>query len=189
MEDCRIFAISPESIGSEFFPQQRGHLGILDVAACRLVWYPLNTQSCPPPPGRPARRPRSSRLREPRLAAEAPPFRRLVCKSKPCEFIGFGDRDVAKPYKFIGFGDVHGPTPCKLIRFRCASLIGDLWMWLQLMWLQFEVVRGPAGVVWARFGTGLGSCGPQASPKSTPNDRHRTSDNLKWLSQDLLPHP
>ncbi len=25
---------------------------------------------------------------------------------------------------------------------------GDLWMWLQLMWLKFEVVRGPVGVVW-----------------------------------------
>ncbi len=38
------------------------------------------------------------------------------------------------------------------------SLIGDLWMWLQLMWLQFEVLRGPVGDVWAwdRFGTGLG---------------------------------
>ncbi len=25
-------------------------------------------------------------------------------------------------------------------------------MWLQLMWLQFEVVRGPVGVVWGRLG-------------------------------------
>jgi hypothetical protein len=26
-------------------------------------------------------------------------------------------------------------------------LFGDLWMWLQLMWLQFEVVRSPVGIV------------------------------------------
>ena len=31
---------------------------------------------------------------------------------------------------------------------------GDVRMWLQLMWLQFEVVRGPVGVVWGRIGTG-----------------------------------
>ncbi len=30
---------------------------------------------------------------------------------------------------------------------------GGLLIWLQLMWLQFEVVRGPVGVVWGRFGT------------------------------------
>ncbi len=61
--------------------------------------------------------------------------------------------------------------------------VGDLWMWLQLMLLQFEVVRGPAGVVCGRFVAGLEPFGPQAGPKSTPNNRDRTSDKLK-----LQPH-
>ncbi len=26
------------------------------------------------------------------------------------------------------------------------ATLGDLWMWLHLMWLQFEVARGPVGV-------------------------------------------
>ncbi len=30
-----------------------------------------------------------------------------------------------------------------------ATAFDLLWIWLQLMWLQFEVVRGPVGVVWA----------------------------------------
>jgi hypothetical protein len=30
--------------------------------------------------------------------------------------------------------------------------IDKLWMWRQLVRLQFEVVRGPVGVVWGRFG-------------------------------------
>jgi hypothetical protein len=42
-------------------------------------------------------------------------------------------------------------------------------MWLQLMWLQFENVRGPVGVV--------------TGPKSTPKDPDRNSDNL-----NLQPH-
>ena len=62
-------------------------------------------------------------------------------------------------------------------------MIGDLRMWLQLMRLQFEVVRGPVGVDWGRFGAGLGPQGPQAGPKSTLIDPDRTSDNLK-----LQPH-
>ncbi len=45
--------------------------------------------------------------------------------------------------------------------------IGDLWMWLHLMWLQSEVARGPVGVVGGRFGTGLGPIGPQTGPKTT----------------------
>ncbi len=40
--------------------------------------------------------------------------------------------------------------------------VGDQWMRLQLMWLQFEVVRGPVLIVWGRFGAGLGPFGPQA---------------------------
>ncbi len=47
-------------------------------------------------------------------------------------------------------------APC-LVRKHVAACLGDLWMWLQLMWLQFEVVRGPVGVVWGRFG---GPSGP-----------------------------
>ncbi len=38
----------------------------------------------------------------------------------------------------------------------------DLWMWLQLMRLQFEVVRGPVGVVWGRLGS---PSRPQIHPK------------------------
>ncbi len=67
--------------------------------------------------------------------------------------------------------------------------VGDLWMWLQLMWLQFEVVRGPVAVVWDRFEAGLGPFGPQAGPKSTTNDPDRTSDNLKLQPHELHPHP
>ncbi len=37
-----------------------------------------------------------------------------------------------------------------------------LWMSLQLMWLQVEVVHGPVGVVWGRFAAGL-------APKLAPN--------------------
>ena len=36
---------------------------------------------------------------------------------------------------------------------------------LQLMWLQFEVVRGPVGVVWGRLGAGLGLFWAQTGPK------------------------
>ncbi len=57
--------------------------------------------------------------------------------------------------------------------------LGDLWMWLQLMWLHFEVVRGPVGVVWECFGAGAGLFGPQTGPKSTTDNPDRTSDNLK----------
>ncbi len=54
----------------------------------------------------------------------------------------------------------------------CAMLgvvyIGDLWMWLKLMWLQFEVVQGPVGVVWNRFGARFGVLwAPNRPPKTT----------------------
>ncbi len=32
-------------------------------------------------------------------------------------------------------------------RHLSTATLGDLWMYPQLMWLQFEVVRGPLGVV------------------------------------------
>ncbi len=41
---------------------------------------------------------------------------------------------------------------------------------LQLMRLQFEVVRSPVGVVWGRIGVGLGPFGLRAGPESTTND-------------------
>ena len=44
------------------------------------------------------------------------------------------------------------------------------------------------GLVCSRFGAGLGLFGPQAGPKSTPNDPDRTSDNSK-LQPHELPHP
>ncbi len=46
--------------------------------------------------------------------------------------------------------------------FLVPTEVGDLWMWLELMRLQFEVVRGPVGVVWGRFEAGFG-------PKLAPN--------------------
>ncbi len=51
-------------------------------------------------------------------------------------------------------------------------------MWLQLMWLQSEIVRGPVGVDWGPFG-------PQTGPKSILNDPDRTSDNLKLQPHEL----
>ncbi len=62
-----------------------------------------------------------------------------------------------------------------------ANTIGDLWVWLQFMWLQLEVVRGPVGV--DRFGAGLGRKGPQSGPKSATEDPYRTSDSFA-----LQPH-
>ncbi len=35
------------------------------------------------------------------------------------------------------------------------------------------------------FGVDFGPFGPQAGPKSTPNDPDRTSDNLKWQPHEL----
>jgi hypothetical protein len=47
------------------------------------------------------------------------------------------------------------PGPAEIVVFierfwwgRAGREVGDLLMCLQLMWLQFEVVRGPVGVVW-----------------------------------------
>ncbi len=40
------------------------------------------------------------------------------------------------------------------------AVLGDLWIWLQRVWLPFEAVRGPVGVVWGRVGAGLGPDGP-----------------------------
>ncbi len=56
-----------------------------------------------------------------------------------------------------------------------GRIVGDLWMWLKLMWLQFEVVRGRSG----SFGVDLKPKDPQSDPKATPNNPDRTSDNLK----------
>ncbi len=65
----------------------------------------------------------------------------------------------------------------------------DLWMRLQIMWLQFEVDRSPVGFAWGRFGAGLGPQGPQTGPESTPSKPDRTSDNIKLLAHELQPHP
>ena len=66
-----------------------------------------------------------------------------------------------------------------------AHKFGDVSMWLQIVWLQFAVVRGQVGVVWGRFAAGLGPFGPQTGPKSIPNDPDRTSDNLKLQPHEL----
>ncbi len=46
-----------------------------------------------------------------------------------------------------------------------TSGIGDLVMWLQFMWLQFEVVRRPVGSFGVDLGPVLGRVGPQVDPK------------------------
>ncbi len=45
-----------------------------------------------------------------------------------------------------------------------------------------------SGVMWGRFRAGLGPLGPQAGPKSPPNEPDRTSDNLKLQPHELQPH-
>ena len=62
-------------------------------------------------------------------------------------------------------------------------------MWLQLMWLQVALVRGPVGVVWGRCGTDLGPAEPHTCPKSDPNDPDRTSHNPKLQPHELQTHP
>jgi hypothetical protein len=64
-----------------------------------------------------------------------------------------------------------------------VSQLGDLWMWLQLVWLQFGVVRSGSSVV--DLGPGLGLFAPQAGPTSTPNDPDQTSDILNLQPHDL----
>ncbi len=65
-------------------------------------------------------------------------------------------------------------------------MFGDLWMWLQLMWLQFEVVRGPVG---GRLGINLGAVWGPKGRKPAPNRPQltpdRTSDDFKLQPQDL----
>ncbi len=46
------------------------------------------------------------------------------------------------------------PAPNNIVHNR-YPYFGGLWMWLRPMWLQFEVVRGPVGAVWDRFGAGV----------------------------------
>ncbi len=50
-----------------------------------------------------------------------------------------------------------------------TSFLGDLWLWLQLMWLQFEVVRGSVAVrlgsIWGRFGAFWAPSRPQIDPR------------------------
>ncbi len=60
-----------------------------------------------------------------------------------------------------------------------ATPLGDLWMWLQLMWLQFEVVRGPLGVVRIDLVQVWGSNGPTPAPnppQRTPTGPRTISD-------------
>jgi hypothetical protein len=94
---------------------------------------------------------------------------------------------VAEVANAASTADVHGGIAHYWLSCDGMShqMVGALWMWLQLMWLQFEVVRGPVGVVWRRFGAGLGPDGPQTCPKLTANDRDRTSDNFKLRPHEL----
>ncbi len=54
--------------------------------------------------------------------------------------------------------------------------LGDLWMWLQLMWLQFEVVRGPVVVdlepSWSKKGPKPASDRPQTTPTGLRTSSH-----------------
>ena len=114
--------------------------------------------------------------------------RHLLKPKEPYKFIGLGDihgpvaisaqmpdpPEVKAGYRWrwrreLRFG---GPLAWRLWSGRSKGAIirqyklAPIWvsMWLQLMWLQLENVRGPVGVV--------------TGPKSTTNDPDRTSDNL-----------
>ncbi len=65
-------------------------------------------------------------------------------------------------------------------------IFSDLWMLLQIVWLQFEVARGPVGVVSARFEASLGPFWPEAGPKSTPTGT-RTTSNCSHMSCSRIP--
>ncbi len=64
---------------------------------------------------------------------------------------------------FSGFGWVLGGSFRRVLEGP-VGFIGDLWMRLQLLWLQFEVVRSPVGVVWGRFGALWAPSRPQIDP-------------------------
>ncbi len=86
----------------------------------------------------------------------------------------------------LNASDIHGPAVLAafyaILAVECAGHpFGDLWMWLQLMCLQFEAVRSPVGAVWGQFVWVWGPTGP----KSTPNGPDRTSDNFKLQPHEL----
>ncbi len=68
-----------------------------------------------------------------------------------------------------------------------AAICGDLWMWLQLMWLHFEAVRGPVGVVWAGFGAGLGPLWAPSRPQIDPKRRRPGLRQLNKFQPHYLP--
>ena len=68
------------------------------------------------------------------------------------------------------------PPSCRTPDF--PPHVGDLW-------ISYNSVRGPVGLVWGLFGAGLGLFGPQTDLKSTPNDTDRTSDKLKLQPHEL----
>jgi hypothetical protein len=119
---------------------------------------------------------------------------RRVAPAMPCAFQARRSMDV-----LVGFGPIlldFGPVSgqrlardrCELPRLENRCIYKRqlaMGKWLELMWLQFEVGRGPVGVAWGRFGLCLGLCGPQAGPKSTPHDPDLTSGNLKVQSHEL----
>ncbi len=61
-------------------------------------------------------------------------------------------------------GLVRVRAPCKARWLRPLPHVDDLWMWLQLMWLQFETVRCPVKVVGVDVGAVWGSLGPKPAP-------------------------
>ncbi len=58
--------------------------------------------------------------------------------------------DAPAPSRHRRLPDQSGPkrNHNKPKQTQIQRIHGDLWMWLQLMWLQFEVVRSPVGVAW-----------------------------------------
>ena len=83
----------------------------------------------------------------------------------------------------------HTISFCQEPTSRCRAKIsnngiGDLWMWLQLMWLQVALVRGPVGVVWGRCGTDFGPQSPKPVPNRTQTTptRPRTTPNCSRMS-------
>jgi hypothetical protein len=59
------------------------------------------------------------------------------------------------------------------VQCQGPGIVGHSLTWLQLMWLQLEVVRRPVGVVWGRFGAPLGP-----GPRTAVNFSHMSCSHI-----------
>ena len=84
----------------------------------------------------------------------------------------WGPRGPSRPPKSMMYGS-RMIMSSWLYKCEVETSFGDLGMWLQLMWLQFEVVRGPVGVVWGRFGPAWGP--KDLKPTPSTQDKGATS--------------